>query len=374
MFGKQGESKKTRSQDGFVFSILKRSSSKIIGLFLLFYICVATLIDREKINLGTAYIGRLSEEEVVKRSFGSTSIKEEHTNFFLNGEKSISLVISHCDKTVAWFADYFGSNKYRISEITIISKCDKEVEGIESIEKIATVHIIRQPNMGRCDHSYAHWIHERVKNLDKIRRENVVLFMKDNEYLLQHSKYLDEVLDSTSAVGFGCFLGPRCWVCEQNMWEGNVPLLLHDKNIVDSFSMSEYNHFDRDESDHFPSPFNNLRAWVNHVGLSIPDIEAVPVCYGGAFAVKEKQFLKQPLDVWRKMELGLSRANNIEEGHYAERMWAAILTDDVSMEIVSKAMVPFVSKKMARGGMKNSRTDGLMFVPLHGKYGRASTK
>jgi hypothetical protein len=111
---------------------------------------------------------------------------------------------------------------------------------------------------------------------------------------------------------------------------------------------------------------------VDHVGLSIPDIEAVPVCYGGAFAVKEKQFLKQPLDVWRKMELGLSRANNIEEGHYAERMWAAILTDDVSMETVSKAMVPFVSKKMARGGMQGSRTDGLMFVPLHGKYGRAA--
>ena len=41
------------------------------------------------------------------------------------------------------------------------------------------------------------------------------------------------------------------------------------------------------------------------------------------------------------------------------------------MKIFSIGMVPFVTKKMERGGSPGSRTDGLMFVPLHGNCGNA---
>ena len=368
----QNGHKKNYIQNGCITEILKKKLSITTIFFLAFYVGVTFLIDKEKIATGGSLSRQLSEIEVVNRSFGSTSNHQEHDEFTFSGTKTLSLVISHCDHTLEWMGNYFGSSKYKISEITVISKCDKKVEGLDIIKNIAPVALIRQPNVGRCDHSYARWIHERIKlSKESLTEENVVLFLKDNNYLLQYSRSIEEVLDSTVAVGFGCFLGPRCWVCENNLLDGNTPLTIHDKEIVDDFRMSEYNHFDRDQSDDFPSEFPNLKAWVDYIGLLLPGVEAIPVCYGGAFAVKERQFSKQPIEVWSKMEAGLSRANNIEEGHFAERMWAAILTDDSSMMTVSKAMVPFVTKKIERGGLQGSRTDGLMFVPLHGTYGSA---
>ena len=45
------------------------------------------------------------------------------------------------------------------------------------------------------------------------------------------------------------------------------------------------------------------------------------------------------------MEASLSRANNIIEGHYAERMWASILSDvdNESAKAVDKVLLPQIS-------------------------------
>ena len=77
----------------------------------------------------------------------------------------------------------------------------------------------------------------------------------------------------------------------------------------------------------------------------IPESETtVPVCYRGSFLAQRKQFLNQPEESWVKMEASLSRADNIVEGHYAERMWASALSDhdDESARAVDEVLSPHI--------------------------------
>ena len=95
-----------------------------------------------------------------------------------------------------------------------------------------------------------------------------------------------------------------------------------------SFSLGKYNRLERDESSDFLSEqYPNLKSWKQGMGLVITESDTVPVCYEGSFVAQKKQFLNQPKESWEKMESSLSRANNLVEGHYAERLWASILSD-----------------------------------------------
>ena len=50
-----------------------------------------------------------------------------------------------------------------------------------------------------------------------------------------------------------------------------------------------------------------------------------PVCYGGNFAAKASQIYSKK-KLWERMATSLSRGDSIEEGHFAERAWAGILS------------------------------------------------
>ena len=52
----------------------------------------------------------------------------------------------------------------------------------------------------------------------------------------------------------------------------------------------------------------------------------VPVCYGGTFVAAGSSIDAVPPAVWRALMHSLERGENIEEGNYAERIWAALLT------------------------------------------------
>ena len=65
-----------------------------------------------------------------------------------------------------------------------------------------------------------------------------------------------------------------------------------------------------------------------------------PVCYGGNFAAKATQIYPRK-DLWKRMVTSLSRTNDIEEGHFAERAWAGILSYPLnSNETAVMASIP----------------------------------
>jgi hypothetical protein len=42
-------------------------------------------------------------------------------------------------------------------------------------------------------------------------------------------------------------------------------------------------------------------------------------------AASTANIFKQDMNVWKKMEKALERGDNIQEGHYAERIWGSLL-------------------------------------------------
>jgi hypothetical protein len=61
----------------------------------------------------------------------------------------------------------------------------------------------------------------------------------------------------------------------------------------------------------------------------------VSVCYGGVFATTHSRIAKQPKRVWDTLEKSLTRGSNIEEGHYAKRIWGCLLSKPVSNMIAT---------------------------------------
>ena len=75
----------------------------------------------------------------------------------------------------------------------------------------------------------------------------------------------------------------------------------------------------------FRSNFTNIGEFFDDLGdLSMQKV--VPLCYGGVFAASVSNIKRQDSSVWQKLETILSRGDNIEEGHYAERSWAMLLS------------------------------------------------
>jgi len=81
---------------------------------------------------------------------------------------------------------------------------------------------------------------------------------------------------------------------------------------------------------HFQSPLRPLRAWLQSITDStlythLTTRERVPCCLRGFFSVERARILGVNRTVWRALRASLAREDNIEESHYAERSWAALL-------------------------------------------------
>ena len=98
--------------------------------------------------------------------------------------------------------------------VTVISKCDQEVVGASD-----DWEILNLPNVGRCDHTYAHWIssqpffdHENSEDEEQDDK-TAVIFLKDTvsvENLHQAGDWQSfrKMLRTASSRGFSCGIEP----------------------------------------------------------------------------------------------------------------------------------------------------------------------
>mmetsp|Transcript_861 Transcript_861/g.1341 ORF Transcript_861/g.1341 Transcript_861/m.1341 type:complete len:442 (-) Transcript_861:201-1526(-) len=265
---------------------------------------------------------------------------------------NISIVVSHCEENIKWIANYVGK-EYVVKDITIYSKCDKNVRGLKELEALSsTINVIKLPNVGRCDHTYANWIQEHYASIAKETDGNdIVMFLKDHARYRRKYLPIDLLFSQTTRSGFACVTKPIC-DCDKKCLNGfHVPTMQHKRDYLLDFSLNEYKRVDRDENSVFLSDeYKSLKKWNEKMGFVIPQSETMPVCYGGIFAAQKKQVLNQSEESWKKMEMSLSRADNIIEGHYAERMWASLLSDlniDSAMA-VDEVLSPHVVKMVRR--------------------------
>lgn len=270
-----------------------------------------------------------NEERPTQSLFFRESLPPHIRSAILSKIHSVSLVISHCDHPLSWLQNFTNGYENITSKIWIFTKCGKEV--IDAPQK---AEIIALPNVGRCDHTYAYWMNGSYLEANPIGSPyEIIVFLKDTDYFF-HTRKTDgqefgDLISLAVANGLGC-----------KRWDIN--LFAYDKlrwvDCAKDKSDQEYRR--RDGADYgeavpfFNSNFPNLGVWADHVQLHPAAItqNIVPVCCGGVFAVTRHQIAKHPKRVWRAIAESLSRGDNIIEGHYAERLWASLLSKPLSNE------------------------------------------
>jgi hypothetical protein len=290
----------------------------------------------------------------------------------------LHVVISHCRQSVGWiFERYLPpiiNQTTTLKSITIYSKCGMSpfIDGNDTTVVPSWAIHEELPNVGRCDHSYAYWIsqflskwnaitnhsnglHHVVKNQHQrqsisihqqghnsnstttIHRQDQVIFLKDtnNEYRRRHDVAipLTEMWNRTVATGFSC--GSR--VIHRRGFKNAIPVDVVHYPTISTFLKTDYvspadrrNNKATDNSN-FGALYRPLGNWTDqYFNISFDDTGLYHSCYGGIFMTTIESIVRAPVknknnSYWRDVVSSLSRGDNIEEGHYMERMWSALL-------------------------------------------------
>ena len=261
----------------------------------------------------------------------------------------IHIVVSHCKKSLDWMPSYL-EGFINVKTIHIISKCGQKVVGAPDE---ATVKVI--PNVGRCDHAYAHYITTILPTLVSDENDDsIVVFLKDSirEKVVQRcqGKLLSRtdleylVSGASSTNGFACGLRIVAGPCS----------VYHDTSQLFRFSLNNYDKGTREYTgDGVPFAVGKESLGDFYKALNATSLPGlVQVCYGGIFAASAKNIFKHDMMMWKTMEKFLERGDNIQEGHHAERCWGPLLATPLEpwqME-AARNHTEFSSNQIVSGG------------------------
>ena len=248
----------------------------------------------------------------------------------------VEVVIAHCKHSLDFLGDLRGdivSAGLHLKLIIIVAKCGetaalRALRNTASHELWGVLNVVPQSNVGRCDHSWATHIARNYHTL-----ASRLIMIKDS--WADHNLF--ERLNGSALVAattsdFACAYGNlRCKQWNFSCKDGNEHLW-HSAAELLSFRISNYQK-PWDQSNHsitsdFPARHRPLGNWM--LSLQLPShVETqryLPVCYGGGFVAARSAVHRVPEIAWRRIVESLSRGDNVEESHYMERMWAALLT------------------------------------------------
>ena len=163
-------------------------------------------------------------------------------------------------------------------------------------------------NVGRESHTWLYHIVNNYKNLNEIS-----IFLQGNIQDLNCMAYLNpnKYLKNINKYGFTV---SRYGLLSPFHWDWNVGI---DKNkkyknqwLNDEISKSEI----------------GFRRFAQTIFPEIPFF--VATSYGGCFAVKKETILQHKVDFYKRLLDILSKNKNPIEGHYMERLWCYIFTQN----------------------------------------------
>ena len=168
--------------------------------------------------------------------------------------------------------------------------------------------VINLENKGRESHT---WLHHIVKNYNNLNEVNVFLQGKIDDLNCMAYKNPNDYLKKINKYGFAAsrygLLGPLHWE-----WNVNI-----DKD------MRYKNQWDNNEISRSRVGFRNFSKKL------FPNIPLlVATSYSGCFAVKKEIIQQHNLVFYQKLLDILSYHKNPIEGHYMERLWCYIFTQN----------------------------------------------
>jgi len=266
--------------------------------------------------------------------------------------RRLHVIVSHCESDLEWLHSY--TEGFNIASLHIVSKCNKNV----SVDPGLNAMIETYENVGRCDHTYAYYLSQvldsKLTSFDDDDR-SIVVFLKDKDYtedypFHQSLNFTKLLTLAASKNGFGCVRAIK-----ENDYAFSA---YHEMETLALFRIKDYkigdSKYGRNPNETlsvFHSPdFNNLGSYLIGLMSGLTDDfqqEVVPVCYTGYFAASLGNIKKQKKEVWNRAAKFLSRADNIAEGHFMERLWAMLLSTPLESYQI-KALKNCASKVVSR--------------------------
>ena len=233
-----------------------------------------------------------------------------------------------------------------------------------STNSTGTVQVLELPNVGRCDHSYAFWIQQMTMTRRELKTtqhlqhhrnydnddDDLVLFMKGNDNMYRTE--FDEIFDFPTLVKKTVETSSKKHIFSCGSKKVGLPNTkrVDATNIADRMTLMEFkidsynrshvgakNSTNDDDNSDFEAPQRPLGSWLHSLLLGnssefIGTEGFMPICYGGVFMTTIGSIFSSPVQDWTPFVDSLSRGDNIEEGHYMERVWAGLLSPSISNE------------------------------------------
>ena len=273
----------------------------------------------------------------------------------------VDVVVSFCNHDLAWLHEYIEGLRdlgAPVRNVTIYSKCGA-VAPMAKAGSAWSQTVVELPNVGRCDHTYAYHMAEKFRDL-----ADATIFIKDSYD--PNSPQADRVADGLDAPrkvdytwehlkrdGVTCLYdsgashGASVWHEPQPLSQWKLAGYSADK-LAQQLRKAE-GHSEGDGSEEAPaserqaafalqqqqpgfqSSVRPLGAWLKQtMGIDLAERALWPVCYGGLFGATRTAIHRTSKASWEQLRDSLTRGDNIEEGHYAERSWLGLLSQPLA--------------------------------------------
>ena len=190
-----------------------------------------------------------------------------------------------------------------VDHVIVYNKGDNQ-DIFDESEDLSKVIVIDLPNLGRIDHTIAYHITKQWDTLpDKI------IFIPASIYMCKFKgRYLEAILKRVGVVKerFKGFYGPR----------------FHIVNPKFNYNIDNYQaegNCNKNGNKFIKSEYTDFQEWKNAL------IDTRPMRYvsmRGMFIVCKENIKHIDLQIYKNLLESLSVGDNIENGHFAERIWA----------------------------------------------------
>ena len=190
-----------------------------------------------------------------------------------------------------------------VDHVIVYNKGDNQ-DIFDESEDLSKVIVIDLPNLGRIDHTIAYHI---TKHWDTL--PNKIIFIPASIYMCKFKgRYLEAILKRVGVVKerFKGFYGPR----------------FHIVNPKFNYNIDNYQaegNCNKNGNKFIKSEYTDFQEWKNAL------IDTRPMRYvsmRGMFIVCKENIKHIDLQIYKNLLESLSVGDNIENGHFAERIWA----------------------------------------------------
>ncbi|KAG8469766.1 hypothetical protein KFE25_006221 [Diacronema lutheri] len=262
------------------------------------------------------------------------------------------LAISHCAQRLHWLprvTHAVRDSQLQLKRVTVYLKCGDGAFSFPRSERTSLRGLLRTinlPNVGRCDHSWAHHLARFHESL-----ADVILFVKDSTFNNPNPQLARLTLSPRTVIrdvlrsGSGCFRRPSVDGLDGRL-HLREKLFAMRKRTYRGATKKYQNWRQGGAGANFQSAWNMTsfakRAYDQWFYAQLLNQTFIPVCYGGSFAFLGRHARRHSRTSFYRLRRLLSRADNLEEGHFQERLWHQLLQPE-------PVLTPATSLALAQG-------------------------